>query len=231
MLQDQDIVSKGDRVLELEILIVDLIEIAARLANQIEVEAGVVRSVAKTGHHRLGRRLRGAPGQRRERGNDAGRSGLDCAVVRNRLFISQVIRRGLRVGLRLRLHRPVQFDPGVVFGIDFRHRAYCQQIRAAFRDPRVPRVLVGNGLAQPEVRGFMRDGLSLLARSASEAVDAEEERARCDFKSGEPKSRSYRENCRLRRTRPVRGGKQRNHRCLAKADASWCEENKVTDEV
>ena len=93
MLQDEDVVAKGDRVLELEVLVVDLIEVPARLADQIEVEAGVVRPVAEAGDHRLGRGLRGAPGQRRDGGVDAGGTGFDRREVRNGR------ERGRRVGV------------------------------------------------------------------------------------------------------------------------------------
>src|SRR6202022_1693383 len=68
MLEDEDIVAKRDRVLELEVLVVDLVEVPARLADQVEVETGVIWPVAKAGNHRLGRGLGRAPGQRREGG-------------------------------------------------------------------------------------------------------------------------------------------------------------------
>lgn len=45
----------------------------------------------------------------------------------------------------------------------------------------------------------VRDDLSVFARSASKAVEAEEERARCDFKSGKPESRGDGEYCGLSR--------------------------------
>src|ERR1700737_5425625 len=82
MLEDEDVVTKRDRVLELEVLVVDLVEVAARLADQVEVETGVIRPVAKAGDHRLGRGLGGAPGQRREGGVDASGAGFDRREVR-----------------------------------------------------------------------------------------------------------------------------------------------------
>src|SRR5207253_80931 len=53
VLQDEDVVAEGDRVLELEIFVVNLIEAPARLADHIEVEAGIVRPVAEAGDHGL----------------------------------------------------------------------------------------------------------------------------------------------------------------------------------
>ena len=35
--------------------------------------------------------------------------------------------------------------------------AHGQQVGAAFGDPGIARVFVGDGLAQPEMRGFVRD--------------------------------------------------------------------------
>ena len=93
VLQDEDIVAEGDRVLELEVLVVDLVEVPARLADQVEVETGVISSVAKAGHHRLGGRLRCTPRQRREGRIDAGRPGFDRREVGNGR------ERGRRVGV------------------------------------------------------------------------------------------------------------------------------------
>ena len=81
VLQHEDIVAKGDWVLELEVFVVDLVEVAAGLADQIDVEPGVVGPVPKTGHHRLGGGLRGAPGQGREGRIDAGRPRLNRREV------------------------------------------------------------------------------------------------------------------------------------------------------
>src|SRR5205823_9770996 len=66
VLENVDVVAKGDRILELEILIVDLVEVPAGLADQCQIEAGVIRPVVQAGDHRLGGRLRGAPGERSE---------------------------------------------------------------------------------------------------------------------------------------------------------------------
>ena len=83
MFEDIDVVSKGDRILEFEILIVDLIEVPAGLADQREIEAGVVGPVVQACHHRLGGGLRRAPGERRERGIDARRAGFDGGEIRD----------------------------------------------------------------------------------------------------------------------------------------------------
>src|SRR5436309_210411 len=64
VLENVDVVAKGDRILELEILIVDLVEVPAGLADQCQIEAGVIRPVVQAGDHRLGGRLRRAPGER-----------------------------------------------------------------------------------------------------------------------------------------------------------------------
>src|SRR5207253_6111761 len=81
VLEDIDVVAKGDRILEFEVLVVDLIEVAAGLADQREVEAGVVWPVVQARHHGLGGRLRRAPGEGREGRIHAGRTRFDGSEV------------------------------------------------------------------------------------------------------------------------------------------------------
>ena len=54
MLEHVDVIAERDRVLELEILVVNLIDITARLADPADVKAGVVRSSFERRHDGLG---------------------------------------------------------------------------------------------------------------------------------------------------------------------------------
>ncbi|CAM5307517.1 hypothetical protein SSTU70S_05481 [Stutzerimonas stutzeri] len=64
-------VDAGEFALELVVLLAHRVEVQADLLQQLEIQAGVVRRVAQRGDHRLGARVAGAPGHRRDRGVDA----------------------------------------------------------------------------------------------------------------------------------------------------------------